>query len=129
MSTVPAIRYGEGEAGMWPGLAPLATAALTGLIIRGILPALLAPLAVVPLLLFVGRCRSPFRSGLACFAANLGLLVATFEGALPVMPWAFLPAILVAGVPAFSAGCLATTRGSLLPFAVLCIFPALSPLS
>ncbi len=110
---------------MWPGLAPLATAALTGLIIRGILPALLAPLAVVPLLLFVGRCRSPFRSGLACFAANLGLLVATFEGALPVMPWAFLPAILVAGVQAFSAGWLATTLGRRLPFTVLSIFPAL----
>lgn len=71
---------------------------LLGLSIRGILPGLVAGAALVPVLVALRFEPNPWRAGGMTLVANLGILLAAYEGAIPALPWAF-PAVLLLSAP------------------------------
>jgi apolipoprotein N-acyltransferase len=81
------------------------SAVLLGLAVRGWLPGIIACVALVPLILELKGTVRPLRAAFLATVANSGILLATFEGALPVLPWAMPAALLLAapwaGVPGY----------------------------
>jgi apolipoprotein N-acyltransferase len=81
------------------------SAVLLGLAVRGWLPGIIACVALVPLILELKGTVRPLRAALLATVANSGILLAAFEGALPVLPWAMPAALLLAapwaGIPGY----------------------------
>ena len=77
-------------------------AALSGLLlqlsVRGELPGVVACFALVPLGLALCDAESPLRAGVLTAIAQLGVLMAAFEGSLPAIPWTF-PLLLLLALP------------------------------
>ncbi|HEX7004370.1 MAG TPA: nitrilase-related carbon-nitrogen hydrolase [Trueperaceae bacterium] len=83
-------------------------AALSGFVLmlcaRGILPGLVACIALIPLCHALRLARTPLQAGRWTFIAQVGLLLTAFEGAAPAIPWSFPLLILLAAPSAMLPG-------------------------
>jgi len=78
------------------GLA-LVSAAFLSIAARPWGAGLLAWIALVPLVVALDRSKGPWRGASVAWIAWIGVAVVAFEGVLPVVPWAFVPIVVLTG--------------------------------